>query len=256
MPTVLEWKGVKERAESIRNIAPDIKTQLFCSGGDPYKFWDTAVSAKYGLLNLIDLWMPQAAIEAPAVQQSGHEVWTYFATLPRSNAPNFFTDAPAIYQRIIPWYCWLYHVDGFEHWSTTYFWRNTKEGEPMEKKWPNTLWDSRTFHDFNGEGQLVYPGSDGQFYPSIRLEIFRDGMDDFDYLFILRKLLKKSSKNKNETVYQDAQKLLNIGESLLIKYPESVQSTLENTLRYPNEPERILELREKIADAIEQLQKN
>jgi hypothetical protein len=81
-------------------------------------------------------------------------------------------------------------------------------------------------------------------------------MDDFDYLFILRELLKKSSKNKNEAAYQDAQKLLNIGESFLIKYPEAVQPTLENTIRYPDEPERILQLREKIAGAIERLQNN
>jgi hypothetical protein len=89
----------------------------------------------------------------------------------------------------------------------------------------------------------------------ILLEVFRNGIDDFDYLFMLRELLKKSSKNKNEAAYRDAQKLLNIGESFLIKYPKAVQPTLENTIRYPDEPERILQLREKIADAIEQLKK-
>ncbi len=254
-PTILEWEAVKLRAESIRKISPDIKTQLFCSGGDPYKFWDTAVSKKYGLLDLIDLWMPLSAIEAPEIQKSGHEVWTYFCTLARGSAPNFYIDAPAINQRVIAWYCWLYGVDGFEHWSSTYFWRNAKEGKPMDQKWPNVLWDSRTFHDFHGEGQLVYPGPNGQFYPSVRLETFRDGMDDYEYLFKLRELLSNPKKSKEEGIYLDAQKLLNVGESLLIKYPEDVQSTLENTIRYPNEPERILELREKIAEAIERLQK-
>ncbi len=254
-PTVLEWEAVKKRAERIRKISPDIKTQLFCTDGDAYKFWDTAVSKKYGLIDLIDLWMPQAVVEAAEIQKKGHEVWTYFATLPRSNAPNFYIDVPAIYQRTIPWYCWMYNVDGFEHWSTTYFWRNVKTGKPINEKWPNVLWDSRTFHDFHGEGQMVYPGPDGQFFPSIRLETFRDGMDDYEYLYKLRELLQNFKGNKEGRFYQEAQRLLNISESVLIKYPDAVQATLENTMRYPNEPERFLEMREKIAEAIEKLQK-
>jgi Domain of unknown function (DUF4091)/Family of unknown function (DUF6067) len=250
-PTVLEWEAVKERAERIRKISPEIKTQLFCSGGDPYKFWDTAVSAKYGLLNLIDLWMPLRAVEAPEVQKSGHEVWTYFATLARSSAPNFYIESPAMYQRIIPWYCWLYGVDGFEHWSTTYYWRNTKKGQPMSEKWPNTPWDARTYHDFHGEGQMVYPGANGKFLPSIRLELFREGMDDFEYLFLLRQLVENYKGNKTDSRYLAAKNLLDISGSVLIKYPDTVQETLENTMRYPNEPERLLQLRDEIGQAIE-----
>ncbi len=254
-PTVLEWEAVKKRAERIRKISPDIKTQLFCTEGDAYRFWDTAVSKKYGLLDLIDLWMPVRLIEAPEIQKKGHEVWTYFATLPRGNAPNFYIDAPSVNQRLIPWYCWMYGVDGFEHWSTTYFWRNVKTGKPMNEKWPNALWDSRTFHNFHGEGQMVYPGSDGQFFPSIRLETFRDGMDDYEYLHKLKELLQNFKGNREERFYQEAQRLLNTGETLLIKYPGTVQTSLENTMRYPNEPERILEMRDQIAEAIERLQK-
>jgi Domain of unknown function (DUF4091)/Family of unknown function (DUF6067) len=254
-PSILEWEAVKKRAERIHKISPDIKTQLFCTEGDAYKFWDTSVSKKYGLLDLIDLWMPVRLIEAPEIQKKGHEVWTYFATLPRSNAPNFYIDVPAIYQRSIPWYCWMYGVDGFEHWSTTYFWRNAKAGKPTAEKWPNVLWDSRTFHDFHGEGQLVYPGPDGQFFPSIRLETFRDGMDDYEYLYKLKELVQNFKGNKEDNFYREALRLLNAGETILIKYPETVQATLENTIRYPNEPERILEIREKIAAAIERFQK-
>ena len=125
----------------------------------------------------------------------------------------------------------------------------------MNEKWPNTLWDSRTFHDFHGEGQLVYPGPEGQFFPSIRLETFRDGMDDYEYLYKLRELLQNVKKDKEGSFYQEAQRLLNISETLLIKYPVAVQTSLENTMRYPNEPERILEMRNQIAEVIERLQK-
>lgn len=254
-PTVLEWEGVKERALAVKKIAPDLKTQLFCAGVGPFKFWDDDVSKKYGLNDVIDIWMPIYPIEAPEVQKSGHELWAYFATLPRSNAPNFFIDSPAIYQRMIPWHCFMYNLDGFEHWSTTYITRNVKEGEPIENKWPNALWDSRTFHDFHGEGQMVYPGPDGNFWPSIRLETFRDGMDDYEYLHKLKNLLKTSKLNKDDIRILKAKNLLNISESILIKYPSDIQETLENTIRHANEPTLILNTRKQIAEAIEDLMK-
>jgi hypothetical protein len=42
---------------------------------------------------------------------------------------------------------------------------------------------------------------------------------------------------------------------LIYKYPRKIKVTLENTLRYPDQPELILDTRQKIAQAIEYLQK-
>jgi len=254
-PTVLQSEKVKERAENIKKIAPDIRLQLFAGGSEPYMFWEPSLSEKYGLLDLIDIWAPHLLVNAPELQQKGKEIWTYFCTLARSNAPNLYIDTPPIYQRSIPWYCWMHGVDGFEHWSTTYFWRNSHEGLPVEQKWPSLPWDSRTFHDFHGEGQLVYPGPKGEIYPSLRLEVFRDGMEDYEYLYKLGQLLQsKEIKDKNGSIIHQANDLLRIGEYMLIKYPHDVQITLENTIRFPDRPELILETRHKIALAIEKLQ--
>jgi hypothetical protein len=176
-PTDLEWPYIKERAERLKKIDPDIRLQLFAEGG-PYDFWDKKTD-KYGLNELVSIWAPVNIIESPGSQAKGIEIWTYFCTLARECAPNFFIDCPAINQRSIAWYCWMYGVDGFEHWSTNYFWRNVKKGQPMDQKWPNVPWDSRTYYYFNGEGQLVYPGPDGVPYSSVRLENFRDGMEDY-----------------------------------------------------------------------------
>jgi hypothetical protein len=254
-PTVLQWEQVRRRAEQIREISPDIRIQLFAGGSDPYLFWEPSVSAKYGLLDLIDIWAPNLLVNAPDLQEKGKEIWTYFCTLARSNAPNFYIDAPPIYQRTIPWYCWMHGVDGFEHWSTTYFWRNVHKELPPDQKWPLIPWDSRTYHDYHGEGQLVYPGPQGRIYPSMRLEIFRDGMEDYEYLFKLRELLdSKVVTGDNEALLHQAEALLKVGEYMLVRYPHDIQVTLENTIRYPDRPALILETREKIAQAIESLQ--
>lgn len=253
-PTVLQWEKVKQRAEEIKKISPDIPLQLFAGGSEPYMFWEPSVSEKYGLLDLIDIWAPHLLVNAPELQQEGKEIWTYFCTLARNNAPNLYIDTPPIYQRSIAWYCWMHGVDGFEHWSTTYFWRNAHKGLRPEQKWPAKPWDSRTFHDFHGEGQLIYPGPQGKIYPSLRLEVFRDGMEDYEYLYMLKELLNSMDANgDNKLLLQQANDLLRVGEYMLIQYPHDVQITLENTIRFPDQPERILETREEIAQTIEKL---
>jgi hypothetical protein len=251
-PTDLEWPYIKERAERLKKIDPDLRLQLFAEGG-PYNFWERSTD-KYGLNNLINIWAPVNIIESPETQAKGGEIWTYFCTLARESAPNFYIDCPAIYQRSIAWYCWMFGVNGFEHWSTNYFWRNVKKGEPMDQKWPNVPWDSRTYYYFNGEGQLVYPGANGATYSSIRLENFRDGMDDYEYLYKLRTLLDKFSANTSDPVLNEYRQLLRPEDYLIYKYPRKIKVTLENTLRYPDQPELILETRQKIAEAIEDLQ--
>ena len=253
-PTDIEWPLVKERAERLKKIDPGLRLQLFAEGG-PYNFWEPETD-KYGLNNLIDVWAPINIIEAPQLQAKGTEIWSYFATLARESAPNLYVDCPAIYQRSIAWYGWMYGLDCFEHWGTNYYWRNIKQGKPMSEKWPNVPWDYRTYHFFNGEGQLIYPGPNGTPYSSIRLENFRDGMDDYEYLFKLRELLSIYDKDNSNIHLNEYRQLLNPENYLLKKYPREIKLSLENTLLYPNQPERILEMREKIANAIEKLQYN
>ena len=125
----------------------------------------------------------------------------------------------------------------------------------MNQKWPNVPWDSRTYYQFSGEGQLVYPGPNGIPYSSIRLENFRDGMEDYEYLFRLRELLSKFGNDVTNTQLNEYRQLLTPEDYLLYKYPRKIKLTLENTLRYPDQPERILDIRHKIAVAIEQLQR-
>ena len=251
-PTQLEWPSVKARAERIRKIDPELRLQLFAEGG-PYSFWEKK-SEKYDLWDLVDIWAPTRIIESPETQARGDEIWTYFCTLARGIAPNFYIDRPAIYQRVIAWYCWMYGVDGFEHWNTTYFWRNVRKGKDMSEKWPNAAWDSRTYHDYNGEGQLVYPGPNGQPLPSIRLEIFRDSMEDYEYLYHLRHLLKQTCNIAKNSEVKAARQLLNIEDYLLKKYPWDLKATLENTIRFPDQPLKIIKMRNQIASYIEILQ--
>ena len=252
-PTIVRLPAVIQRAKDLRNIDPDLRLQLFAFGKEPYDFWKPEAK-QYGLVDLIDVWAPFPLIESPESQAEGKEIWSYFCTLARGNAPNFYIDRPAVYQRTIGWHSWMFGIDAFEHWSTNYFWRNTLEGKPISEKWPNSAWDSRTFMDFHGEGQLIYPGPHGKCIPSMRLEIFRDGLDDYEYLYLLRELVQKCEAMDLNIDMNAYKQLLKVEEYLLVKYPEDLTTTQENTIRHPEQPALFLETREKIARAIEKLQ--
>jgi hypothetical protein len=253
-PLLQEWPDVKARAERIRQLAPDLKLQLFANLSEgPYAFW-TEEAKRHGSDRLIDIWAPIPPIEAPDLQARGGEIWTYFCTLARGVAPNFYIDRPAVYQRTIGWHCWMYHVDGFEHWSVDSFERNTHPGKPLSEKWPHIAWDPRSIGAFSGEGQLIYPGAEGQPLPSLRLEIFRDSMDDYEYLYRLRELANNARGQLDPADLARIRQLLAPEQYLLIKYPREVKTTLEDTIRFPDQPERFLEARTALAQAIEWLQ--
>jgi hypothetical protein len=252
-PLLHEWPDVKARAKRIRAIAPDLKLQIFASEG-PFAFW-TEEAKTSGARDLIDIWAPVPPIESPETQAEGGEIWSYFATLARGVAPNFYINRPAIYQRTIGWFCWMYHLDGFEHWSINSMERNIHPGEPLEKKWPNVPWDARSFLNMCGEGFLVYPGPEGEPIPSLRLELFRESMEDYEYLYRLAELVKQAREKSGYSDLAKYEYLLDVDRYLLFKYPADVHTTLENAIRYPGNPEKVLESRRQIGEAIEELQK-
>jgi hypothetical protein len=253
-PLLHEWPDVKARAQRIRAIAPDLKLQVFASEG-PFAFW-TEESKTSGARDLIDIWAPIPPVESPEIQAEGGEIWSYFATLARGVAPNFYINRPAIYQRTIGWFCWMYHLNGFEHWSINSMERNIHPGEPLEKKWPNVPWDARSYSNMCGEGMFVYPGPEGKPIPSLRLELFRESMEDYEYLYRLAELLKQAGEKPGQQNLSRYEYLLEIDRYLLWKYPADVRTTLENAIRDPGNPEKLLESRYQIAEAIEELQRS
>ena len=123
-----------------------------------------------------------------------------------------------------------YKADGLLYWNTT----NWRQGNPWEK--------ADTYRGANGDGSLFYPGPVGPL-PSIRLEILRDGVDDYDYLVILEKLLKAHKGKIPEKLRSEAGKLLNI---------KAICGDLRN---YSRDSEAYLKRREAIGNMIDKLQK-
>ena len=137
----------------------------------------------------IDIWMPtisnyQVMRAHDRQQNHGEEVWWYFLYGDRPPLPNpTVMDRPGIEARITPWLAWLERVQGLVYYSTT--------------DWSPSPWTEPWFNDGNGDGFLFYPpkdstiatdacsGQSNRLVPSIRWELLREGMEDYEYLWLL-----------------------------------------------------------------------
>ena len=157
-------------------------------------------------------------------------------------------DHPAICHRIRFWAAEKYGVQGSLYWSTTYWASRGKPRNPWDD--PASYSPSGTFWG-NGDGFLLYPPRRGEppkepvLEPpvdSIRWELIREGLEDREYFFILRELLKKAEGKMREEALAEAKEALKLPDKL-------VRSPTDFSM----EPEELFEARDRVARAIEKL---
>jgi hypothetical protein len=122
-----------------------------------------------------DLWWADLSAFDPEYarlrQEAGDEVWWYFLYGDRPPHFNPITiDHPGIESRIGHWAAWKYRVRGFAYYSVTGW-----GADPYSNPRPQGT-------DQNGDGYLLYPPVNGQIVSSIRWELLREGVEDFEYL--------------------------------------------------------------------------
>ncbi|MBN2312260.1 MAG: DUF4091 domain-containing protein, partial [Candidatus Hydrogenedentes bacterium] len=94
------------------------------------------------------------------------------------NSNNILMDRQAINYRMDPLQAWYADVRMIEHWSNMYW--------PKTPWTPSPAWFSDTFV-VPGDGNLCYPPArEDEVVSSIRAELMREGMEDYEYLWLLR----------------------------------------------------------------------
>ena len=151
--------------------------------------------------------------------EEGDEVWLAVCCYP-SVHPNLFLEYPAIDGRILGWICFQTGVTGFEYWSPNHW--NGNSSRPKLRGG----WKTNTFLDYNGDGYLTYPGPGNLPLSSVRLENLRDAFEDYEYLYLLKKL----GDNTN-----------------------LVQQVVSSPIDYTSEPKLLYHVREEIAGRIENI---
>jgi len=217
----------------------------------------------------VDLWVPilnqfdeQRAKERQAL---GEEVWWYVCTGPKAPYPNNFIDHPAITHRIRYWMAAKWHLDGDLYWSMTY-WRGkgyrlrNPYGDGQSETPEGGYWG-------NGDGRLLYPPVRQPLpenaepiiappIPSLRLALIAEGIEDYCYFWLLRKLRDagRGTRGKGHGTRKGRARLL---PSQLLKLADEALGALDRLIRsptdYEQDPKKLHDERRKVAEAIERL---
>jgi len=195
--------------------------------------------------------------------KQGKEYWSYLCTSPKPPWVNLFTDENAINLRMWSWMSYQYKLTGLLVWTANY-WNSEALSEhgKLQNPWEDPMSYTSGYGiplgqpNFwgNGDGRLFYPPNrdinmnkqkfiEGP-VRSLRLFILREGIEDYEYFVLLRKLRDKLNPRKDKELIARADALLHFDETFFTKGDQ-----------YTKNPLLLYERRKEIAALIEKLQK-
>jgi len=253
-PEPKDYDFIKETMGFIQKAAPKLTRML-------------TEQPEQELEDYVDLWCPKTDNYdhdmAQLCHSRGEKLWWYICTSPKEPFCALFIDHYAVELRTWIWQSWKYGLDGILVWATNYW---TSEvafpgtevqnpyQDPMSYKRGYGLKSGEKVGWGNGDGRFIYPPKSvfeskqknmDEPVSSIRWEILREGLEDYEYFWLLNDLINKLNTTRGDTL------LLKQAKKLLI-VPETITSSLTN---FSKNPDFIYEHRTKLAEMIERLRK-
>jgi hypothetical protein len=142
-------------------------------------------------------------------------------------------DTRSINSRIFFWWMWTAEIDGMLEWAMNWW------GE----------WQQLNFVNRNLSASWVYPGENGPL-DSIRWEMMREGIEDFEYFFLLAKLLKEKRGSLSASEAKEAEKALDDVRAMIV--PKNSDGRI---LDYQLDAVRLRACRNAVAELIEKIVK-
>lgn len=230
-----EWRDVnrygdiKRTYDMLKAAAPGVKA---CS---------TVVHPVDPIADTVDAWCPCLCYNYAGYEDArkrGQEVWYYAGGTPYDPFPTHeLLNVPAVEARAFFWVAWRFQYTGWLHWELN-LWQNNMAGD---KRWPDVPWDPARGGVRNGEVGRIYPGPDATPLPSVRLENMRDGIEDYDYFWMLNDICGKLPD-------ADPRK-----EAALQLMQDAIRTLCPSRAQFERDPGRILDLHEQLGRAIERL---
>ena len=202
-----------------------------------------------------NLYRPDAAQKRRAF---GDKFWWYICTGPKAPYCTLFIDHPGTELRVWLWQTWQRNIEGILVWQTNYWTSSAAYPDNTQNPYEDPMgWRSgystpkgekRPWG--NGDGRFIYPpvaAADAQPsgpvlegpVDSFRWEMLRDGIEDYEYLVILKKLLEAKRNKLTRSQRQEYADLLNV--------PETITSDMTT---FTKDPAPIEKRRDQIARAI------
>jgi hypothetical protein len=252
-PDPKDYEFVVEGMKRLKAAAPGIKRML-------------TEQPEPALRGHVDIWCgltPEwTAEKVKACRDAGEEVWWYICTAPKAPYVTEFIDHPGTELRLWPWQSWQYGVKGILIWATMYWTSPLAYPEPtLQDPWSDPMsWVSGYGNPVgyrspwgNGDGRFLYPprrDPNTSTEPcldepinSIRWENLRDGMEDYEYFWLLQKAVERAETKKV------SRKLVEQARALLTVPPE----VSKDLTHFTTDPRPMLQHRDKIARMIERL---
>jgi hypothetical protein len=253
-PDPKDYEFVMNGFRKLKEAAPDIRRMLT----------EQIEPALIGGPNIWCPLTPEFDPEAAAKRRAeGDRFWWYVCTGPKAPYVTLFTDHPGTELRVWLWQTWQRRIDGILIWETNYWTSGAAYPDPEHPQNPYEdpmSWTSGYSTPAgtrlpwgNGDGRFMYPpeaAADGNPetlvldppVDSIRFEMLRDGIEDYEYLVMLERLLREKEDRL------PAKHVAICGRRLEI--PESVTKDLTH---FTTDPAPLGRHREAVARAIEKL---
>jgi hypothetical protein len=209
----------------------------------------TSYDQSYGLdtvVKSVDAWCPLSSVykpeQAAKARQAGKQVWWYICCGPHNPCANWFIEYAGIEIRLLmgPMAA-KYRPDGFLYYSLA-FWNDNK---PITTG-PFTPWNPVSWTTYHGDGSILCAGPGGKPLPTVRLENYRDGQEDYAYAVILEALIRQREAKAATLGGEQPQWLAEAKAALPV--PESVVRTMAD---YSRDPARLYAWRNRIGDLID-----
>lgn len=217
-PDEKDYDFVMNGFRKLKKYAPGLRRMLTEQIEDP-------------LIGGPNLWCPVTPNlrkeQVPPRKAAGEQFWWYVCTGPKAPYATLFIDHPGTEMRVWLWQTWDYGVQGILVWQSNFWTSNSAYPDTLQNPYLDPMgWVSGyntqkgTKRPWgNGDGRFIYPPEDAadgtQKYPvldgpvdSIRLEMLRDGIEDFEYFTILKNLIIAKSQKISAEQKTELEKLL------------------------------------------------
>jgi len=220
----------RELSAFVREVLPDVRRI------------DAVMSE--GLEGCIEIRVPQVQEVHDGPRVAGEELWFYTCLAPQGPYPNRFVDFSSLKTRILHWLNWRYGAVGYLHWGYAH-WTAWQDVPGAVDPWNNTTGSSERLQAGRqklppGDPFVVYPGWN-EICNSIRWEMVRKGMEDYEYFWLLEDGIRRLGEDHPNA--RSARTLL----------AEIRDTLLRNHSEYTRDDQALLAARKRMAEAIVRL---
>ena len=156
-----------------------------------YPIIDALSNFEFYSMGVLEKPVPHTRGAMPFIEANVPGLWTYYCGGGKAGVSDRSISMPLHRTRILGAQLYYYNIEGFLHWGYNFY--NSCQSYSVTDPYANT--DGSWFGPA-GDCFLVYPGTDGTAWESLRLNALREGMDDIRALRLYEEKFGRDAAKK------------------------------------------------------------